>query len=507
MPAARWDVVPFQDITTQTEIGVVAFHKDLIDRVEFYVDDVLYDTVTAVTKNSITNVWEYNTIIDPNDYGSSQEIEITAKVYPVTGNPRFLNDFYGNTGTKKDHGQNTLRLWINKGDLPANAVYMSPTGSDSNSGTEASPFLTFAKAFSTLGGSSTISGGTVYLLPGDYTPDGGPFVNPDRWVTIRPAPGVLRSQVRILSVGTVVRWSLGKLKFKNVTLYAYEAPRGTTIVAAGKPNNLLWCEDVVLQGSNRKDKLEPFYNLEVFWNDSEIYDIINGTYVTGGVVTLIRDTHIAHVLEDVYRGARMILNNTVDDHDRLDTYVHPDLYQVAPNAEPDNIIIYGIVTTNSKSQFIQIRGKNWAVINQVFDCLLGGQFWQYGSATMQHIIVEGVTIRGQSLLFRPPLVNTWEYLIFNNNSFANVTYTISGTTAPLLSFLPNLYFYNNHFVSGTTWGTRFTTGDAQYQDPGAQNFKPGPSSPLNCRVGFPNVPVDANGDIVPICGSIGALQP
>lgn len=48
----------------------------------------------------------------------------------------------------------------------ANAVdrYVSPTGSDTNPGTQAQPWQTIAKANNTL-----VAGDTVFILPGTYT--------------------------------------------------------------------------------------------------------------------------------------------------------------------------------------------------------------------------------------------------------------------------------------------------------------------------------------------------
>ncbi|MCH8316356.1 MAG: hypothetical protein IIA64_10320 [Planctomycetes bacterium] len=55
---AHWDVVPYQTFNGDFEIGVVAFHINGIDRVEFSAEGGSWTPVSEMTLNSRTNVWE-----------------------------------------------------------------------------------------------------------------------------------------------------------------------------------------------------------------------------------------------------------------------------------------------------------------------------------------------------------------------------------------------------------------------------------------------------------------
>src|SRR3569832_656361 len=56
---ARWDEVPYQTFTGTLPVGVVAFHIGGVDRVVFSVNGGPSATVRAMTRNTITDVWEY----------------------------------------------------------------------------------------------------------------------------------------------------------------------------------------------------------------------------------------------------------------------------------------------------------------------------------------------------------------------------------------------------------------------------------------------------------------
>jgi hypothetical protein len=72
------------------------------------------------------------------------------------------------------------------GIYPADSYYVAKSGSDSNPGTEAQPWLTIQKAASTL-----VAGDTVYVRQGTYKERVVPAHSgdPDNWITYRISPG------------------------------------------------------------------------------------------------------------------------------------------------------------------------------------------------------------------------------------------------------------------------------------------------------------------------------
>lgn len=86
---ARWDVVPYQTFDDLFEIGVVAFHINGIDRVEFSLDGGPWTAVKEMTLNPRTNVVEYWVALDA-ARSPDGPVEVRAIAYPKKGVPRVL---------------------------------------------------------------------------------------------------------------------------------------------------------------------------------------------------------------------------------------------------------------------------------------------------------------------------------------------------------------------------------------------------------------------------------
>jgi len=89
-PMARWDVVPHQTISGRFPLGVVAFHINGIDRVEFSLNGGTWLSVSDMTENSVTHVVEYCAAIDASALADG-EYEVRAVAYPKVGVPRVLD--------------------------------------------------------------------------------------------------------------------------------------------------------------------------------------------------------------------------------------------------------------------------------------------------------------------------------------------------------------------------------------------------------------------------------
>jgi hypothetical protein len=66
---------------------------------------------------------------------------------------------------------------------------------------------------------------------------------------------------------------------------------------------------------------------------------------------------------------------------------------------------------------------------------------------------------------------------------------------------------DNHFVTGSTYGTNATVGNPLFVDPANDDFRPGPGSPLAGRVANPLTPADAANVPRVAPSSVGGLEP
>jgi len=109
-PIARFDAVPFQriDAGETFNVGIIAFSKSGIDRVEFTVKGQGYVGVNPLVSNEMTNnpttgVYEYWVPVRANDFISDGSIEIEAVVFGKDGGTRnknwLINNSIGTTYT------------------------------------------------------------------------------------------------------------------------------------------------------------------------------------------------------------------------------------------------------------------------------------------------------------------------------------------------------------------------------------------------------------------------
>lgn len=87
---ARWDVVPYQTFDGDFNVGVVAFHINYIDRVEFSVNGGPWLPVYTMSMNSQINVVEYWATLRASDF-TDGPLELRAVAYPKVGIPRVLD--------------------------------------------------------------------------------------------------------------------------------------------------------------------------------------------------------------------------------------------------------------------------------------------------------------------------------------------------------------------------------------------------------------------------------
>jgi hypothetical protein len=513
---ARWDVVPYQTFTSDFNIGVVAFHVNGIDRVEFSANGGPWVPVREMQLNPQSGVWEYTAQLRGADYVDGP-LEVRAVAWPLVGVPRVLESV---TFTANASGSTAS---IEK--------YVSPAGSDTTGdGTVANPYRSINKAAKVIetaqGGNA--DGGIIYLQAGDHTWGeagrdslgawiGYPVTN-TRFLTIRSAPGTSPGDVRIsagLSGGVRTKLvTLRGVKIVGVPLDNAPPPTG------GSP--VIWIDQCSFTSN------DPIQ--QVNWASSA--DWTGGVFVTSATVTasangwqeatLARNIVIDGIGNDALINCRCVINAEVRNIvNPPASDFHSDviqLFTVTPAFE--NLVFYNIRAVNNNAQGFHIgytghiKGPEWsdvAIVNMVNDFASPTAQW---IPDINHLLLWNLTFPSMLVDIRDnPLgePTTIRNLSVRNCVFNRFALDVTGGPS---RYDPS-WAHDNHFIDTTTYGTmtvgdNFTTGGSLvsiFANAGAQDFRPAPGSPLRTRVSVPLVPEDAANMPLLTPASIGGLQP
>jgi len=374
---ARWDVVQWQDFTGIFEVGVVAFHSNGIDRVEFSVEGGPWVSVDKMVFNPRTGVNEYTVALDAADFADGQ-VEVQAVVYPKTaGKPRVLaGEFSYSTGegTTQRSGEHSLVL--------------------------------FANAHGTLPDL------VIELQPGNYTWGAGPLKpgstisnNNGRWIIVRPAPGVSREQVVINStVYSNPNFQFDKIALHNLTLEG----RGLLRYFSASEQQI-WMDRVVWTGSGQH--VESGVQAEVKWaTDSEFSE-----WQIGPATRFIRGCTYTKMGEDVVRLHAVVINTLIDGLDRGPTNWHAAVF-----ANPyyhDNRIYYGVTVRNSKHPVWSFRNgthnvwenKDVALVNCDSEAPDASQNWWMGGTSHNVYVKDSRFIGGFSWRLTGNIPDYWVF--------------------------------------------------------------------------------------------------
>ena len=217
-PIARWSTIAFQIVESPFEVGVVAFHGNGIDRVEFIADGGPPTVVRSMSVNPRTGSREYWCTLDPST-ATDGPIEIRAVIHPAgSGLPMVLQGELA--GDAVDTGRHSLLLYGNAGQsLDERVYYVNPlNGSDAVGvpGTRQAPFRTIARAALQIGSSEQARKTEIVLLSaGEYElwdypsswgwrPDGVNASNEVRtpnWIVVRPDSTLAAEDVVLVSRG------------------------------------------------------------------------------------------------------------------------------------------------------------------------------------------------------------------------------------------------------------------------------------------------------------------
>ncbi|MEO1008321.1 MAG: hypothetical protein AAFX79_07125 [Planctomycetota bacterium] len=509
---ARWDVVPFQKFDGVFYVGVVAFHINGIDRVEFSADGGPWTPSTSMTLNPRTGVWEYMAALDASLFDDGP-VEVRARVIPRdAGQARVL----AGNNLQVTHGGHSLFLHADASGVMRDRVsWVDPTsGSDANDGlTEATAKKTIDGGLRALDSAfGAIDGGTVYLLEGthDWYSRNGTLPDPETaMVTIAAAPGLDPSQVILGDVASVSGRELRVDKVHLSGLTIQQVPGDTS--SASHPTQL-WVEDCVAEGggltSLHNIPSAAEWQLGLYITDTQIRNARVGVKTNA---RFIRNVSASRLGEDAFTNVLMILNSTASELVKGAASYHADVVQYTESQE--NTIVYGLEAVDQQAQTIFSRGDeshdNAAFVNVLIEGghagtgLLGQ--WIRNS---NHVLFWNTTLVGTPFWFRSgdpsggsrPVTN----LSIRNSVFEEVSYPGSGYPEGSVAF------QNSHFLNSGPLGSGATSGgsyETLFLNPSGNDFSPRSGGVLDARIVQPLTPADARNQPIPVGGSIGSLQP
>lgn len=523
---ARWNVVPWQTITGEFNVGVVAFHINGIEKVVFSANGGEEVVVTEMTMNPQSSTAEYWATLDAGDFPDGQ-VEIRAVVYPNDGVPRALQGPIGQEHVRT--GNYSLPVYTNaNGSLNAPTVWVcAQTGVNApGNGTEAAPFQSImyaARQISNANG-GTGDGGTIYLKEGDHVFGGYTFAFltavDNRWLHITAAPGLTRDQVRINSVGGG-NWAngirVGLQRLSNLTI------QYPGMISSGHPNAGVWVDNCVMIGpgpttngsyTDYRPINEPKFGRGVYVTDSIVLD----NYRPSRDWQFARNVTLDRIGLDGFFNPGFLVNCEVRNLGVYGDVGHRDVIQYFLSRE--NTIIYGFrAVENIIAQPLFSRGfrgdrtmNNTAFVNMIFhlpdDSSSHRSQWQQVG---NHLLIWNSVFLSLPILFRDDgdtqggMVTTVDNLSIQGNIFEKFIYSATGTP------ITTARVSGNHIIDGASYaamvpGTNVTTGNPQFMNIVAKDFRPAAGSPLRGRM-QPVVPFDANSVSRPAMASVGALEP
>jgi len=362
---ARWDVVPYQDVAgSDFNVGVVAFHMNGIERVDFSVNGGPWASVSSMSLNSQTGVNEYVATLRPANLPSGL-IEVRSIAYPVVGTPRVLEPLY--LHVVHDPSADP-QIWIDS----VNGNDVSAVVND-----RAHPTATFGRAIQIIadynearGLGRVVDGGKIFLMAGHYAP--GPSstsepsyadtvnLNNQRWLEITRDPQTPKSSVIIDKKGGP---SLYRTKWNDITIYIPQESTYGLFITGGKPagglGGYIWLSNSDVSTYSRYDgNAYPFVNA---WEGTYQTDNYFHEMPYGEPAIISRNNRFDHITADVLTGTQMAINIQISDLSRIGTPAHTDVHQFLGDTgdELSNVIDYGITATDRiAAQGIFAAGAN-----------------------------------------------------------------------------------------------------------------------------------------------------
>lgn len=481
---ARWDVVPYQEISGEFEIGVVAFHRKGIDRVEFSLQGGPWLSVREMTENQRTGVWEYWTTINSNDLPDGP-FEVRAVAYPNVGEPRVLEPLFLNANPRGTWGRG--EVWVS-----------SVNGDDSTgNGTESSPFRTIWRAMQSFGSGANVDGLTVNLKEGEYAFTGASSPRPatvDGWVTIAAAPGVDRDRVRLM--GDPATQSNNRVRVERIHLrdLTIDQRNGWTISSFSTGAPALWLERITAMGPGPVTQSQLFRHQN--WAGAYVIDSDISAYKNGCQGALLaRGVRLTNLGSDAFGDSRLVINGSVHGiSGNTNLGFHPDVYQFSGTTHRENTIIFGLQAYDVWAQGIfaddlpsisDAAFVNVMIQRNVSETVGAGDpmFSQWKVEPTNHLLLWHVTLVNQEMRLRCDGIR-------NLSVVGSVFQAVRGTdelqgqqdvVAAMGDWLSNHFVVASGF-SVVTPGQSISTGDPVFSDPSGGDFRPAIDSPLRARL-------------------------
>ncbi len=498
---AHWDTVPYQTFYDEMNVSVVAFHTNGIDKVEFAANGGAWVSKTTMTLNPQTGVYEYWVKLRATDF-SDGIVEVRAIAYPTIGEPRLLESLYLNANKNLS--------------LPNNIRYVSPGGNDTTGeGTLSKPYLSIMKGLKELqiaNGNGNADGGSLYLLSGNH--NYGTYsasldtTTVNRWATLRPAPGLSKTNVTLSVTGAVEGLKTKLVRLDDLTIK-------TELKSDSALEDYLWISNSKLQGVGRDTIVgtNGFVSSSSGWTDSFLTDSTVLQHKNSPPAKIVRNVAISDIGADAFSGARLAVNSSVDGIDASGTAFSPHVINFdLSGGTVENRIYYGITALNATVLGLHVDGagtgilNNVAFVNFLLDYLPGDtiEFSEWKEVVSSHILFWHVTCT-QELMWGTARGNLSNLSVKNN---AWKGFTVFGDAGS--DVLDDQEVNYNHFVNSGmlnfTSGTNISTGSPGYTDEGNDDFVPSGSSILKDRSTVILTPIDLDSNTRSNPVSLGAYE-
>ena len=489
-PIARVDVVPHQRIEYDTtfKFGVVAFSKEGINKVDFVISGQGYSggtkTVTEMTLNDRTEVWEYWVPIASSEFSGNGAITVAATATSNTsGDTKSLDPL--TLIVEGVSAYNHTEAWVD-----------SVNGNDGTGVVDNSnlPFQTIPAAViaaqTANGGSS--DGNIIYLEEGVYT-HGGSANTTNEWLTYTRSATALKENV-IINSGLL---QTNYLKIKDITIQSTGSQTAIIWDDGVNPANF-WFDNGRAIGSGRwVSKSGPIHPGAPSSYSTDSYYINMDSVMAWG--PFIRGAEIHTLGQDAFYNTPFVVNCTMDDLDPGSTGNHSDAYQIAAaggHTPPDNFIIYNYKATDLHVQGIFMAfedfptgtGTNCAFVNVIMEMrepsignpghdftplTIGGYNWD-------HLLIWNSSFPlGISSTYTSGITNTsiignifWQYFDSKTSpGDPTLPYAVPGNSG-------NNDFLYNHFMNvyGVTGACTPTSADNYSSSPCPRYFAKAPDS-------------------------------
>ena len=509
----HWDIVPFQTFSGDLNVGVVAFHVNGIDRVEFSANGGPWTAVTQMTLNPQSSVVEYWATVRASDFADGS-IEVRAVAYPKNaGVPRVVAYDFTLNGGGLVQG---VQLFANSGNTLASQVrYVSPSGSNNNNGlTPSSAYATIAYAAQKIedAQNGNAGGGTIYLTASQnwIMPTLSGISAPNRWLTIAAAPGLAPGQV-VIKNPSHNGLPGGLLRMKDLTNMGPSSEFG----GAGGG---LWFEGVNSVGTDATDDHGGLSSVTTnkpkgIWATECGFSHLHVPMVK---TTLARNLIMDDIGGDLFREPRCVINVHSTHHGFETSGDHSDFVQwYIPNYDSlENFIFYNVANYGSHEHLQGLYRDagtdgcpvfdNVAFVNIHIDRVAASSARsQWINTATNHLLLWHITHHQLTCWLGSPSITN---LSVRACSWEKITMPPGNVAAY------GAGFQDNHYVIGSGYqvfagGSNATTGDPMYVNANGYDFHPDKESPLRNRINPLVSYSDATGQVRSIPASVGAFDP